>query len=452
MKILFVLFFLLSTYLKPQTLDDLYNNDLPLKAIENKAKIKVIIQSLKIYGELNPELNYYYLKYLETTYDSLAEDDYFVKNLYRIHSYYEFQKEQWIKVLITEIEKEPIDNFLKDECLGFLDSYIDDLKEPNILELQERTDSNKLNYIVVKFYLQDKDLIYDPSRNYMDERLRLEREELQLLNQMNSNPANYSKSDLDDLITQWYVYSRKELDSNKLLSSVIVEVLREHYLNKNINNNLSVSLGVSSLDNHFKTSASDYTSTYYKENETKYDFHTVPIALGLGYKLYLSKYFRAFNYLSFKAEFGFSLVNKVFQLNKIDYWYRSVDGVANRSEIFDFTKNEAKVTSVQHFALSASVPFFYFGTKLSLNTGFGMQLYNTNYKLTYDYSYRLFESEFLGPRYLKTENGSEVDKSGNDIEFAIYPLLFVNYDISKLISIQAGSNLYGFTCNVYYNF
>lgn len=452
MKNIFLLFVLLSVNIMSQSIDELYNNDLPLKAKEIKPKIKVIDQSLKIYGELNPELNYYYIKYLETTYDSLAEDDYFVKNLYKIHSYYELQKEKWIKLLMGKIEQESMDDFLKDKCLGFLDDYLDDLKEINIPELQERTDYNRLNYVVVKFYLQDKVMIYDPSRNYKDERLRLEKEKLQLLNQINLNPVNYSKSDLDDLITLWYIYSREELNSNKLLSSIIIKVLQEHYLNKNINNKLSVSLGVSYQDNFIKTSASDYTSTYYKEDQTKYDFHAIPIALGLRFKLYLSKYFRTFNYLSFKVDLGFSQVNKVLQLNKLDYWYKNVDGVAKRSEIFDFTKNEAKVTSVQNLALSASIPFFYFGTKLSLNAGFGIRAYNTNYKLTYDYSYRLFESEFLGPHYLKTENGSIVDKSGNDIEFAIYPLLFVNYDISTLISLEAGSNFYGFTCSVNYNF
>ena len=51
---------------------------------------------------------------------------------------------------MSDLEKESIDDFLKDKCLGFLDDYLDNLRDIKIPELEDRTNNNQLNYVVVK--------------------------------------------------------------------------------------------------------------------------------------------------------------------------------------------------------------------------------------------------------------------------------------------------------------
>ena len=447
-KLIFIFIFSFATGLA-QNLGNLFKNYLP-----NDVKLKdsLIIQAgapLKAYAEINPDLIYYYIKYLEAKFKESSSDKYFLDNFNKIICRYRTQYLTWINSLIGEIKSKDIDKQLMNECMNYIDSYSFSISGDTCIDPFPKTNFSLLNFFVVKYYSNDTSLTYSTFIDYKAIRDSLELLKSSPLNDMLNNPLAYTKDDLKILFDNWFIYS--ESNTFRSLSSAIIDVMREYLLNDRLYGNLTFSLGLSNLRNNITIPGNLYDSPDFALPDSEQVYNNQTITLSLNYKLFLSRYILPFSYLNAQLSFGYSFVNKSFKEDSL-YRMANVEGVPNRNKIMIFSQNDVKMKSAEYFSLNLSTPIFYIRHRFSIDVGAGMAIFINNYDLNYSYTYRKFDSNFYAPVVLEEYNSGPITKNKTSSHFTYYPLLNIKFYLNrsfllelsasnKIVSLDAGLNL-----------
>lgn len=412
MKLVPVILILVSVNCFSQDLVRLYKDYLPEDVFANKTYSEQIDLSLKAYSDINPELIYYYAKYLEQKLGKRFGDDYFLMNFPGIKRMYEAEFTLDLNSLKKKIEAKEINDKLKGLCVDYIDSYInEDINFKQISELEKRTDKNLLNFFVVKYYTRDAGMLYEKTINYQLTRREIELKKISGFKDMQENPDAYSKSDLKPLIMNIVLISNNESSSGIDVSSIMTRVMERYYDSNNLFSGIEIGAGFSYHNDYMFTGDFTYDTPLYSGSDVKRKFKMSSLFLSLKYKFALSKYYGLFNMINVRASGGYGLINQTVEGGKLGFWNKgNVDGVSNRSEIFEFTNNNIALKNAGYFQADVTVPVFYFKEFLSIDIGGGVNVLFTNYEVTYEYEYRKYESEFLGAKIISTENGSGTDK------------------------------------------
>ena len=120
MKSIFVVFIVFSINLFPQKLTDVFRTELPEVVFEKKSNIDQVNTSLELYGKMNPDLVYYYIKYIQAQFDTVSMDTFYIKNFYKIKQNYEYLYNGWVSELLNIVEIKNLDNRLKDLSLSLI--------------------------------------------------------------------------------------------------------------------------------------------------------------------------------------------------------------------------------------------------------------------------------------------------------------------------------------------
>ena len=436
MKLIPVILIFLSAVCFPQNLVSIFKDYLPPEVSSNKTFSNQISAALKGYSDRNPDLIYYYINFLNEKLGEYADGDYFLNTFPKIRKDYLSKFNNWVVKLQKEIIDRNADKSLTRLCIDFLDDYYnEDLKSEVIPDLKSRTDENLKDFFVVKFYLQDKEMRYNPDEDYQMGRMKIEQQKLSTLDEMIKHPETYSKSDLKNIIRKWYMFDNYRNDRNADLAVAIIKILKYYYSNANRFSTFEIGVGYSFEANYMFMTKNSYGTSLYSPTQVERKFTMNSIVLSLKYKIKLSEYLGAFNFFNVRLSAGYGLINSEFTGEKYGFWNTGVDGISNRSEIFEFFSNNIKLKNAEFVDADLSIPFFYITEFISLNLGAGMDLFFTNYELTYDYEYRKFESEFLGPKMITTETGNASGKKITSANIRFYPEFLLGIHPGKLLSV-----------------
>ena len=187
--------------------------------------------------------------------------------------------------------------------------------------------------------------------------------------------------------------------------------MERYYDSNNLFSGIEVGAGFSFHNDYMFTGDFTYDTPLYSGSDVKRKFKMRSLFLSVKYKFTLSKYYGLFNMINVRASGGYGLINETVEGEQIGFWNKgNVDGISNRSEIFEFTTNNITLKNAGYVQADITFPVFYFKELLSIDVGGGVNVLFTNYEVTYDYEYRKYESEFLGAKIISTENGSGTDK------------------------------------------
>lgn len=412
MKFLLAILITASVNCFSQDLVTLYKDYLPESVYANKTYSEQIDLALKAYSDINPDLLYYYTKYLEQKLGDSYGNDYFLKNFPDIKKMYDAEYTVDLNNLKKKIEAKEVDKRLKGLCIDYIDGYISEhINFKRVNDLEKKTDKNLLNYFVVKYYTNDVAMKYDKSLNYETTRREIELKKISGFRDMQNNPTAYTKSDLKPLIMNIVLISNNENSSGIDAASIIINIMERYYDSNNLFSGIEIGAGFSFHNDYMFTGDFTYDTQLYSGSDVKRKFKMSSFFLSVKYKFTLSKYYGLFNMINVRASGGYGLINQSVEGEKIGFWNKgNVDGIINRSEIFEFTTNNISLKNAGYVQADVTVPVFYFKELLSIDVGGGVNVLFTNYEVTYEYEYRKFESEFLGPKIISTENGSGTDK------------------------------------------
>ncbi len=447
MKFLPVIFILVSVHCYAQDLVTLYKDYLPEAVTSNKTYSKQINTALKAYSDIDPELIYYYTLYLEQKLGDSYGKDYFLKNFPDIRKMYTAEYTVRLKNLSEKVEAKDIDKKLKGLCLDYIDDYIDeDVRLKKVPGLEKQTDKNLLNYFVVKYYTQDTSLIYDETVHCEGRRREIELNKLSGFGDMQNNPSAYSKGDLKNLILNINLLSQTESTSGIDAASILINVMERYYDSSTLYSGIEVGAGYSFHNEYMFTGNFTYDTPLYSGSDVERKYQMSSLFLSVKYKFALSKYYGLFNMINVRASGGYGLINHTIDGEKYGFWNKgNVDGISNRSEIFEFSTNTIKLKSAGYVQADVTVPVFYFKEFFSIDVGAGVNALFTDYEVTYEYEYRKYESEFLGPKIISSENGSGNDKKMTSSIIRFYPVAQVTlypgtpFILHLMFDMHAGS-------------
>lgn len=419
---------MLSAISFSQDFVSIYQDYLPPEVAANRSYSEQVAASLKAYSDLNPELIYYYINYLNEKLKGTGRENNFSMKFPDIRKFYELKFNDWLMMVQKGIIAESADNRLTGLCINFLEDYYnEDLIPVTDPGLESNTDPNLRDFYIIKYYLQDDSLNYKFQEDYSVKRRIIEGKKLTGFAEMMDHPDNYTKADLNNLILSWYIIENNENLHAVNPSLIILNVLKHYYSNDNMFGRFKIGICYSFDANYMFMTDNSYGTTLYSPTQVENDFQMNSLSLSLRYRIILSDFFGSFNMLNLRISAGYGLINKSITGLKYGYWNTNVDGVSNRSEIFEFITNNIKLKNAEFVSADFSIPLLYFGEFVSLNLGGGFNLLFTNYELTYDYEYRKFESEFLGPKILSTETGSAENKKITSTNIKFYPEFSLNF-------------------------
>ncbi len=424
MKFLPVILILVSIHCFAQDFVILYKDYLPEVVTGNKTYSEQIDLSIKAYSDINPDLIYYYTKYLEQKLGDSYGKDYFLRNFSDIKKMYEAEHNGNLVGLREEVKEKDADKRLISLGVDFIDDYIDeDIRLKKVPELEKYTDKNLLNFFVVKYYTHNTTMKYDKSLNYEDIRSEVELKKLSGFREMQINPSAYSKSDLKKLIICMNLIDKNKSSSGIDAASIIVKVMEHYYDSNNLFSGIEIGAGYSFHSDYMFVGDFTYDTPLYSGSDVERKFQMSSLFLSVKYKFSLSKYYGLFNMINVRASGGYGMINHSIEGEKHGFWNKgNVDGIRNRSEIFEFSTNNINLKSSGYVQADITLPVFYFKELLSIDIGGGINVLFTNYEVTYEYEYRKYESEFLGAKIISTENGSGTDKKMTSSAIRFFPV------------------------------
>lgn len=436
MKLFSLAIITLTINIFPQKFTEVFRNELPNAVFEKQSSLNQVEISLEQYGSFNPELVYYYIKFIQAQFDTVARDTFYLKNFFKIKKDYEYKYNTWVLEILNTIQKKDIDDRLKHLSLYYLEDYYDDeIEEIEIPGLVNKTELNYLNFIAAKYLDRNAELSYSPQTDYLSEKIRIINTEKQKFNGLTSDPSSFTPYDYESLMNNLYTFKADSNNSSaKLIAESMIKSVDAYFANTNLYNQVEWFISGSYRKSFMFKDKDTYNTDRYDPSGKKYFYDNPTISIGYSQKLFLTKYQNLINFIRIKGEIGFGFGNKTTDESGFMTRKSNVDGVSNRYEVFGFNTGTFKIKNSQFLSLSVSTPFFYLFDHLSLNIGGGIIISNTNYSVSYDYYYRKFDQEFLGPVILDSKSDRAKDEGFSSVDFEIYPEFSICLDNIKSAS------------------
>lgn len=165
MRLLCLIFFSFLNISFPQEISSLYKDYLSPEIKNNKIYLSQISSGFDELIKINPELIYYSIKYFNAMADTTS-DRFFLTNFIKIRNMYQAGYIKWIRDVEDRIEQAESNSELKRISVNFLDDCLYKAKNDSVPGLSYKTDFNFMNFLIVKYYLQDTALRYNCSEDY----------------------------------------------------------------------------------------------------------------------------------------------------------------------------------------------------------------------------------------------------------------------------------------------
>jgi hypothetical protein len=434
-----------------QTLVDVFKDDLPLKYVKDESDLQNINFNLDYYSSLEPNLIFYYIKYLNNllVLKIKQPDQNGLKELYKLRDIYLFRRNNWLEYQINKIESK---GFIRIKTNAMVEPFEDYIEDVDISGNRIPTSNDTVQYFTYKFFTKNSELQYNPSINYYNSNLKL-LDSITL--SINDNLAKLSKlteyetlNILNQILTYWYLFTnddqmRYNFSLSKEPFELSIKVYQDEYLES--------SGGLASIEYFFIHSNyilfdgifdfEDYVIPTFTE-PLKYPFPAKIIqsplfSFSLGYKFRLKEELGFLSNLQLKATYTYLKSEVEFEGANEEFYrfnYHIISGDSVESYIYYATDFDEATNN--YISLQIISPVFFWYKSLFVELGLSLDYY------FYKYSADVYRDDALVYRPTNSINVRTTEKRGELLvegsDFYFTPMFLINYSPSNQWKIYTG--------------
>ncbi len=452
-----IILFISPNFIFSQNYTNIFSDFLPQNFLTDEDKLEQAESNLNQFAKTNPDLIYYYLKYL----NSITEQKIFNRdsNYYNILQY-ELSKSiinsnRWIEEELQKSDSLTESDLLNNELESIIEEF--ELPEKEIPEytIELKVDTNFQKFLTYKCLTKNINLTYDDELNYQE---KVEEEIYNLISEMKldykSNEINYNSNreyKIDEF-HQHNLFSKGFSNGQKRKLDLPVS----EYLLSLIN--FSDFIEYSGIHFGFNTEALEYTFPIEKVSEpylpfeefslTKTKEEMIFYSINAGYRLKLKEYKSAFSHLDLNIGLNIASEKVIHKINSLDInkpifvW----DGEPTNF-IYSFlgTINSVSwdVNNFTSLAVNLDIPFYYYNNKLFIDVGVLYKFLMSEYSVIIERTIREQSSvdpTILGPEieHLKHKSKNHLFGGSLSLNYTLLNSLNFKGSISTLGSIYFG--------------
>ena len=410
----------------------LFSKDLPKDLLKYYSSASVN-DILKMDGNLNPEILYWRINYFNEVISNKNSDA--KKNGYNyltklISDNYKVRNAFFDKQLLIA---EGLHNEYSGKIIEYLSGRCQNPELSNLYEYNNpQVDSNKINYIVVKYYSRNSDLVYDQAIDYSLRRNACEKEALNNLFSIESDIDNPDKElsmiNLDVFADHWLTLSNNQNSIDNMPA-----ILNKYYQRKNSINGVkqfSAIVGYSGYSINNAYSYSFPVPGFDSQINNGEKINLSVISFQAGYKLFLKKTISLFSYVDFGFMGRYGSVGPKTENNQI--FNKNFDVIDADNYSMDYLKlynfNLSK-TSYMGIYFRSLTPVFIISNYMFFEGGISLGADFRKSSVTYTYDYEMDKITYNNG-YHTTPLGS-----GNNIVNS-YDLSKITFYITPLIEAR----------------
>ncbi len=458
-----ILFFIVILYniAFSQSLINLYKNYIPKDAIKNSVDRNTIESNIEAYSQINPDLIYYYLNYLDAFFNKRIHnlDSNYMNILNDRKNYYSFNKSLWADKQIDEINNKVTDTNdlekifrkweMKYEFQGFGTDEYNPPKKIKSLPI----DSNMVEYFDYVYYSKNKES-YNYSKNYKDYVAKAIKDTVKKLNELNQNFDHLNSSDQKKFINDIENYysivgdknnNRYNIATNFDANVPVIKYYQYNAADYQTHSNLYVSFYQYQTKFNFSLTVPRILENTFNYEEkilptfTEPKTFSIPIQIehshkqffGLGYSWAVRKEKTPFSSIRFKFLYT-KLNSNIIDTLQGKEFYTFPYTIVSGTEKYYYAYSSNGLNNLKELFLSFQIssPVYYLTSNLSVETGALIDYYK------YSYSYSITKSD------IHEKNGENIILSDKKIEqnysenkLGVYPLLIFQYEFFKYFRI-----------------
>jgi hypothetical protein len=397
---------------------------------------------LNLYSQLDPDLLYFYIEDLHQRFEQTTSEPDSSLRLYHLKysSKVKFLKQQWAQLNIEKIKQIYTPSLKVTRMKSYFTTYLYKRYKSVMTEPLKNIDKNKQDFYTYIYLANKNDITYDSTLDYNLLRIEIVNELVDYYNKKYEKRTELSEEEITEIIKSAfnhpYLFKDSYLSSyNKTTNFHIYELInyliKDNYL---IHNEIYLQLSFYPLPIIFEEKIT-FTDPFNDHYKYKYDIEFYEsVYLNFGYKYKLKNETTPLSYLNVNV--GISI-------------YHRYENSLQDTELFKGTKmmsgywftgkyilsNERKSKSFA-IATQISVPVYYYNYKLFFEAGLSYSFYSISFE--YDFNK---EDEIISPGETPPEFYKNEIVNYDEIKHLIYPIIAMNYNVSRNFSIRAEYNI-----------
>lgn len=440
-----------------QDFSKIYYDYTPKKLIKNEGFKTLFNNKIKEVGSVNPDLIYFYLKYLKNRFDNninKPSQNGFLE-LTELLKKYRFKKAEWAEnEYNSALRKSDSEDITRVKNTSKYFSRF--VKEGNSnfknIELSA-IDSSLMNYYSYIFIIQEK-VEYDSTVNYkkkLNEATRKRSKEFEKIYRNKVKNKNIVDSTINKALMYCYLFDDSYLDdyvsTDIQLNDFIFSVLEVNYnTSDEVNYNTSDGFYFS-VSNAFFLNNFEKESSFFRQFFPEYD-KKVPITTFyrfsalIGYRYSIASFLKPFCYINTELSISFLNISDTNFENDEEI----VSGIRAIPDIGMFQgKLSSPILNDKSYVLSLNLssPVMFINPNWNFNTGIRIKYYNFSYSISFDESKYYFHTskkdfdkvilKLEDSRFVFSPNFTGIHKLSNSI--------MLNYGISFNLNQYTNSDL-----------
>lgn len=451
MQQLYTIIFVVITFVSicGQNYSTIFKKDLPGNILTYYSS-DVINEIFKRDAELCPDLLFWRIHYINEMIGKKNTDNktngynYLIK---LTNDYYNIRKDFFNnQILYTETE-------IHNEHTGRIkDDLLSAFQNPELVKFREynepEADTNKINYIVVKYYTKNSNMVYDSLKDFSVMRTASEREILKSLKseyaELDNNVSELPQDQANIFLNNWFTFYNNP-NSIDNLPTVLNKYYERKYTIKGIKQFtalMGLSFIYSNEMNSFDIKVPNYNPIPVKSNLKSY----LNLSFEFDYKYLIGKTISPFSYINLGIMGRYGSIPSA-PVNDLKFYQRFNEYDANNFTSIYLNATNVSIETPSYIGLyfKATAPFLVITPDFILEVGAVMGVNITKTQIDYDCNYSMVKISYSGNGYQHTNLGSligRVSDSQKKNSYYITPLIDINYKIVNpvLIKLSGGYN------------
>ncbi|MDP4175843.1 MAG: hypothetical protein Q8933_17835 [Bacteroidota bacterium] len=452
-----------------QDLSQYFSKHVPQNYLKDENSTKQLNVNLSMYASVNPNLIYFYLKYLEqhdTKHIYNLDSNYYniLSSNYAFHSN---KRNELIDKEIKITKDRPLDRFKKRELIILLNNLKLSFQNNRSSVIILPVDSNKMAYYSYLYFSEKRNIEYSPEINYDSLNQISIKEKIIDFDNVISDASKdrefkkvYTKAFLNKylfLLSSGYI--EKYSNNQRLQLSEIAEVIMDDPEPDRQGSGLYIVANWNNVE-YEAVNHTLFKDNYlpFSEYEIKKSFKATALAsFGLDYKLSLKQNKQIFSALDInlfytlfegaKDDSKYQIIENTSLYEKPSDWKKG-DPIIKVYEYRGFTEiSNINSYKLSEFNLQLSTPIHYFYDNLNIALGVGFSYFIYKYYYTIDKQPSIVYH--IDPSKV---NNDPVEIETKDSKLSFYPFITINYDLfDKLnfyLDAKLGSDLFKFYAGI----
>lgn len=455
--ILVIIIICLARPILSQTNVKLFSNYLPNKYLNEEDKLEDIEDKINQLAKVNPDLIYYYLKYL----NSITEQKIFNRdsNYYNILQY-ELSisinhNNKWIEEEVQRAESLTTSDLLNNELESIIEDFEFPEKEFPEYTVELEVDTNFQKFLTYKYITKNFNLTYDDELDYRE---KVEDEIFNIVSEMKldyqSHKVNYNSNreyKIDGFL-QHNLFSKGFSDGYKRnLDLPVSEYLLSlvNFLNFTEYSGIHIGFSIETLKYTFPSEKVSETYLPFEEfTLTESVKEMIFYSINAGYRIKLKEYKTAFSHLDLDVGLNFAseiIINESnsMEVNKPIWIWEGEPTNFIYSFLGTINSVSWDINNFTLLSLNFEIPVYYYKNYLFFEVGVLYKFLMSEYSVTVERDIReqsSIDPSILGPEieYLKLKSKNHLFGGTLSLNYTMLNSLNVKGSISTLGSIYFG--------------